>query len=556
MVAMRCRCVSMAATGLAKLRFRLLRPDVTLPAQKQAMDNLIVTTQRYLTKRMHAMGGRALANTLRSLVDLNGALPELLDEAARQLRDRPADFNTQERCMLVGTFAAERMHPGIIVFEAVNRVCRQCLQHCALCSRTAEPRTHTADCRAATVCSELTAALSTPVCAELASVQRCGRTPQTRRGSQVCHACRACTQSVPQHSAPMQALTAGDLSADSAAQLLLALARYGEGTRARIVALASVVCPSQARGVRDTSLETLVNTVWALGVVGDATNDVTIRVAAATATSLSNQLARPGGIPPRLLRKAYHAQTLLRFGGGDLPLAEDVAALAAAEWAVSLWPSTVGSHVQLRFTRFLDAMHVPYKANVPAGDGRLRVDIMLSRTDDKVRAHARACMQHMLACVRAANEPRAVQLPVAVMLSSDSEYISGHGVEGNWTPCGPTVKETAMLEAEGFAVVRAPMQPVRHVPNPQFVLFVEKILQKAHVRDMQLSGLEAVMAVEVCQPSCTAALTCACMHTRLHSHAHACTPGCTRMRMHAHPAALTCTCMHTRLHSHAHAYTP
>jgi hypothetical protein len=81
------------------------------------------------------------------------------------------------------------------------------------------------------------------------------------------------------------------------------------------------------------------------------------------------------------------------------------------------------------------------------------------------------------------------------MFSSASHYLTGHGVEGddpNWMPTGPVKMETALLEAEGLAVVRVPSTPNRNVPNFQFVLFVEKVLQRAHVHDAKIRGIQAV----------------------------------------------------------------
>jgi hypothetical protein len=90
-----------------------------------------------------------------------------------------------------------------------------------------------------------------------------------------------------------------------------------------------------------------------------------------------------------------------------------------------------------------------------------------------------------------------MQLPVAVMFSPSLHYITGHGVEGNWQPTGPVNMETKLLEAEGLAVVRVPCSPFRHVPNFQFIIFVEKVLQKAHVQTMKFRGVEAVAELQV-----------------------------------------------------------
>ena len=37
-----------------------------------------------------------------------------------------------------------------------------------------------------------------------------------------------------------------------------------------------------------------------------------------------------------------------------------------------------------------------------------------------------------------------------------------------------------------------PAAPVRNIPNFQFITFVEKVLQKAHVQDLKFRGIEAV----------------------------------------------------------------
>lgn len=111
---------------------------------------------------------------------------------------------------------------------------------------------------------------------------------------------------------------------------------------------------------------------------------VTRRIARAAADAL-NAAMQERMPPARILRKAYHAQLMLRQNGGDLPMSQDVASAAAAEWAVALWPDEASGRVQMRFAKFLDTMEVPYKANVPAADGKLRIDILLRRDMDKVR---------------------------------------------------------------------------------------------------------------------------------------------------------------------------
>lgn len=215
----------------------------------------------------------------------------------------------------------------------------------------------------------------------------------------------------------IQALREEGLTPGSAAQLLLALARYGTPTGSAIL-LAEVICPAEqpAESTDEESsggdlkilsrgeLETLINAVWALGVLEHAQAPVTKRIAAQVAEALSASMAAAaaaaGGAaaaraarppPDRLLRKVYHAQMLLRHGGGELPLTEDVASSAAAAWAVALWPDETAGRVQSRFTRFLDAMEVPYAANVPAADGRLRIDVLLRRDLDQVRFSLSLC---------------------------------------------------------------------------------------------------------------------------------------------------------------------
>lgn len=108
----------MAATGASKLRFRLL-DKATDPMARGAF---IVQLQRYLKTHINTTGGRTLANTVRALVDLNSADPELLLATAEQMRKRPDDFSLQERCMVIGACAAQRFHPGDIVGNTVNRV--------------------------------------------------------------------------------------------------------------------------------------------------------------------------------------------------------------------------------------------------------------------------------------------------------------------------------------------------------------------------------------------------------------------------------------------------
>jgi hypothetical protein len=230
------------------------------------------------------------------------------------------------------------------------------------------------------------------------------------------------------------------LSPHSASQLLLALARYGNRTSSA-VSLAEIISPPEPSSTAEPSrnskqkpsvvaetspekrLETIVNAAWALGVLGHATAPVTQRIGAEVADALAASMAAPtaaGSVkraarppPARLLRKAYHAQMLLRHGGGDLPLAVDVASAAAAEWAVALWPDDTSGRVQQRFTRFLDAMQVPYMANVPAADGRLRVDVLLSRSGDQVRPMGPITGSHLL-CQRDMTRDATFTLPMTI----------------------------------------------------------------------------------------------------------------------------------------------
>lgn len=121
-----CRCVSMAITGTSKLQFRLLSQKKNAGTQRQKLvGELNQTIYAYLLKHASTVSGRTLANTIRSLSDLQirpEMLEKLLLQAAVELKQRPTAFNSQERCMLVGTFAAQRHHPGIIINESVNRV--------------------------------------------------------------------------------------------------------------------------------------------------------------------------------------------------------------------------------------------------------------------------------------------------------------------------------------------------------------------------------------------------------------------------------------------------
>eukprot|EP00892_Ulva_mutabilis_P012580 jgi/Ulvmu1/9695/UM055_0033.1 len=395
------RCVSMAATGASKLRFRLLDKAAD-PAARGAF---IVQLQRYLEKRMASVGGRTLANALRALADLGAATQPLLLAAAEQLAARPDDFATQERCMLIGACAAQRLHPGNIVGNTVNR-----------------------------------------------------------------------------------ALQDEELSSTSAGQLLLALARYGSAPPRSAEALLACVCPppadaaaeeggeaSAAAAKRLPTLDALVNAAWAAGVLKVAELPAAARVCAAAAEALDVAVAGAdaGGrpVPGRVLRKAYHAQMLLRLSGGELPLGAAAASTAAAEWASETWPQGHSALVQARLVRFLEAMRVPFSANVPVDGGRLRIDVQVEQSHGK--GHA------------------------AVMLSSDRDYITGPGLP-DWTLCGPKLREDEMLAAAGFHAVRVPASPVRHVPNAQFVLYAEKVLRRAglHKPDIPISGTEALMEVE------------------------------------------------------------
>ena len=120
-----CRCVSMAITGTSKLHYRLLKKTIDGNRAKLVQE-LNQTIFSYLWKNMSTVSGRTVANTIRSLVELNlkkDLIEKLLVAAVEELRKRPTAFSTQERCMMVGTFAAERHHPGVIINESVNRVC-------------------------------------------------------------------------------------------------------------------------------------------------------------------------------------------------------------------------------------------------------------------------------------------------------------------------------------------------------------------------------------------------------------------------------------------------
>lgn len=117
----------MAITGAAKLRHRILkkRNNPVNEVNKKLVGELVQVVTLYLTKRMDTVSGRTLANTLRALADVStsgDALVKLLESAAEQMRDRPHDFNGQERCMLVGTLASQRIFPGNVINESINRV--------------------------------------------------------------------------------------------------------------------------------------------------------------------------------------------------------------------------------------------------------------------------------------------------------------------------------------------------------------------------------------------------------------------------------------------------
>jgi hypothetical protein len=124
----------MAITGAAKLRFRLLKEkkkpskEVNEENRLKLLAELTNTIRVYITKNMSKVSGRTIANTLRSLADLGADSHDfhpLLETAAEELRNRPQAFTTQERCMMVGTFAAQRLFPGVIINECINRVrCR------------------------------------------------------------------------------------------------------------------------------------------------------------------------------------------------------------------------------------------------------------------------------------------------------------------------------------------------------------------------------------------------------------------------------------------------
>lgn len=211
----------------------------------------------------------------------------------------------------------------------------------------------------------------------------------------------------------LQALADEELSSTSAGQLLLALARYGTAPVRSVTALINVVCPSPAdeaagaetdasgdadvspaeeparRTRRPPTLDALVNAAWAAGVLKVASTPEAERLCAAAAAALDAAVATAdaGGrsVPERVLRKAYHAQMMLRLRGGDLPLGAAAASTAAAAWAAETWPQGHAQLVQSRLVRFLEAMRVPFKANVPVDDGRLRVGVAVEQSKGEVR---------------------------------------------------------------------------------------------------------------------------------------------------------------------------
>lgn len=200
----------------------------------------------------------------------------------------------------------------------------------------------------------------------------------------------------------MQALEEEGLSSGSAGQLLLALARYGAAPPRTVIGLVEAVCPlptdpanpdtaaaatPPSPGARPPSVDALVNAAWAAGVLQVADTPEVIHLCEVTAGALDAAAATsgdPAAIPDRILRKAFHAQMLLRHHGGDLPLSQGVAAAAATEWAATLWPQGHSELVQSRLVRFLDAMRVPHKANVPVADGLLRINVQVEQSKGEV----------------------------------------------------------------------------------------------------------------------------------------------------------------------------
>jgi hypothetical protein len=141
----------MATSGAAKLRFRLLKQKENLLNRTKLVHELTQTVLSYLKKNLSKLSGRTLANTLRSLADLDAVtedLQKILEDIGEEMRQRPEDFNTLERCMVVGLFASQRLHPGYIINESINRVrssrgASTCLASC--CSVTASGRQEVSD---------------------------------------------------------------------------------------------------------------------------------------------------------------------------------------------------------------------------------------------------------------------------------------------------------------------------------------------------------------------------------------------------------------------------
>jgi hypothetical protein len=115
----------MAMTGTAKLRFRLLKQSKNQVNRNQLVHQLTQAVLAYLKKNLNTLSGRTLANTLRSLADIDPSgdnFAKMLEATGERLRKHPEIFNTLERCMVVGIFASQRIHPGYLINESVNRV--------------------------------------------------------------------------------------------------------------------------------------------------------------------------------------------------------------------------------------------------------------------------------------------------------------------------------------------------------------------------------------------------------------------------------------------------
>lgn len=118
------RCISMSIVAAARVNHA-----ISASARKGSRARL--TSLKKLTERVKTfflahhvhMNGRAVANVIRSLVDLappqSPARPELLDIVATRLLQCPQHFNCVESGMLIGTFARVGYHPGRRLVEIV-----------------------------------------------------------------------------------------------------------------------------------------------------------------------------------------------------------------------------------------------------------------------------------------------------------------------------------------------------------------------------------------------------------------------------------------------------